>query len=348
MPYHRAMKDVSRKKIVIDDVAKKAQVSTATVSRVINGFEGVSPEVARRVNMAIEELGYIKTTKQKENTSRHIGVIIPSIQNPFFCNLITEIQNTMENLDYTVSVMDSQNSPQKAVTAFNTLMKAGINGLIYIPTPLAGKEEEKLLSREVPTVLLDRKLQKEGVCFVGSETFTGAYNGANYLLSLGHTKILYLTGNRDNVLKGKASNIEKDRFNGFLKAYNEKGHDFDYSYLISGEYNINTSAERVRELLGEKEFTAIFASADIMAFGAYQAVIAKGLNIPGDISILGYDDLPVSSALNLTTIAQNAFSLGQNAGLLLNDLITGKKEGPQEVILPTNLCIRSSCGISTG
>lgn len=342
------MRETPRKKIVIDDVAKFADVSTATVSRVINGFEGVSPEVVDRVNKAIDELGYIKPVKNrdKETNSKYVGIVVPHIQNPYSCNLINEIQNTLENFGYSVAIMDSKNDPVKAMKYVETLRKTGIAGLIYLPTHSESVEEESILKIDIPVVFLGRKVGRQPVCFVGSETFQGAYNGANYLFSLGHKDILYVTGNVDNILKTDVPSTDKEGFDGFLEAHNEKGIEFNYDNLISGDYSTSKTAEEVGKLLDNRKFSAIFTSGDVMAYGAYKAVINKGLKIPEDISILGFDDLPMSSVLDLTTISQNAFGIGQNAALLLNDLIENRKKGPQEVILPTNICIRSSCGIS--
>ncbi|MGL1892098.1 MAG: LacI family transcriptional regulator [Spirochaetaceae bacterium] len=342
------MKDLSRKKIVIDDVAKRAEVSTATVSRVINGFDGVSADVSFRVNSAIEELGYIRPTKNRDRSSisQHVGIVVPNIENPYSANLIKEIQNTFYNFGYKVSIMDSRNDPDKSMECVDSLIKIGVTGLIYIPTHTKCKQELRLESIELPIVCLGRKVDIKGICFVGSETYTGAYNAANYLLSLGHKDVLYITGDRDTVLNINDSCVDQDGYNGFIKAFEEKGIIFNQNNLISGDYDMITTAEGVKKLLLNRTFSAIFTSGDVMAYGAYKAAISSGLSIPEDISILGFDDLPMSSVLDLTTISQNAFGIGQNAGLLLHDLIEERKTGPQEIILATNLCLRSSCGIN--
>lgn len=345
MPYHICMRETPRKKIVIDDVAKRANVSTATVSRVINGFEGVSPEVAERVNSAIEELGYIRPVKNRESVNRNVGIVVPHIQNPYSCNLINEIQDTLENFGYSVVIMDSKNEPNKSLKCVDTLVKTGVSGLIYIPTHSESPQEESLLTMDLPMVFLGRKIGEGRSCFVGSETFNGAYNGANYLFSLGHKDILYITGNTESILSDTGPSTDKEGFSGFLKAHKEKGIDFNYDNLVSGDYSISRTTDVVNSLLDNRNFTAIFTSGDVMAYGAYKAVINRGLTIPDDISILGFDDLPMSSVLDLTTISQNAFGIGQNAALLLHDLIEKRKQSPQEIILPTNLCIRSTCGI---
>lgn len=342
------MKALPRKKIVIDDVAKSAGVSTATVSRVINGYEGVSPDVVFRVNNAIEDLGYIKPVKPKDRSSlnRKIGIVVPSIQNPYSSNLVKEIQDTLENFGYSVFITDSKNDPDKSINCVNSLLACGVSGLIYIPTHVKCEQEKKLANLEIPIVYLGRKVEQNNICFVGSETFIGSYNGAKYLLSLGHEEILYITGNRENVTVASGYSVDMDGYSGFLKAYEEQGLKFNTKNLISGDYNLTTSFDHVKDVLSKRTFTAIFTSGDIMAYGAYKAVLSAGLTIPGDISILGFDDLPMSSVMDLTTVSQNAFGIGQNAGLLLHDLIENRKEAPQNIILPTHLCIRSSCGIN--
>ena len=132
------MNELPKKKIIIDDVAKRAGVSTATVSRVINGFEGVSSDVSFRVNSAIEELGYVRPVKSKDRdgVERYVGIVVPHIQNPYSNNLVQEIQNTLENLGYSVAIMDSKNDPEKSIKCVELLVKTGISGLIFIPTHL--------------------------------------------------------------------------------------------------------------------------------------------------------------------------------------------------------------------
>lgn len=341
------MKNIPRKKIVIDDVARLANVSTATVSRVINGYEGVSSDVSYRVNTAIEELGYIKPIKPRDrgNENKNIGIVLPNIQNPYSSNLVKEIQDTLNNLGYSIFIMDSKNDPDKSIECVDKLIESGICGLIFIPTHTRNEQEKKLAEYDIPIVYLGRKIDLDNICFVGSETLTGSYNGANYLLSLGHKDILYITGNSQNVINNQEYSVDKEGYEGFVKAFEEKGLDFDENNLISGDYDMSTTYEQVKEKLLNRSFTAIFTSGDVMAYGAYKAVLNSGLSIPKDISILGFDDLPMSSVLDLTTISQNAFGIGQNAGLLLNDLLENRKNAPQEIILTTNLCIRSSCGI---
>jgi len=341
------MKTLPRKKIVIDDVAKSAGVSTATVSRVINGYEGVSIDVSNRVNAAIEELGYIKPIKPKDrsNSNKKIGVVVPNIQNPYSSNLVKQIEDTLDNFGYSVMVMDSKNDPDKSINCVETLIDSGVAGLVYIPTHIKCEQENVLKDIDLPIVFLGRKVDFEEACFVGSETFIGAYNGAKYLLSLGHKDILYITGDSSNLSEKSSASVDKQGYSGFIEALEESGINFDKDNLVSGDYNMNTTYELVREAITNKSFTAIFTSGDVMAYGAYKAVLSSGLSVPNDISILGFDDLPMSSVLDLTTISQNAFGIGQNAGLLLHDLIEERKEGPQEIILPTNLCIRSTCGI---
>lgn len=341
------MKALPRKKIVIDDVAKSAGVSTATVSRVINGYEGVSPDVVSRVNSAIEVLGYIKPIKPKDRTSinKKIGIVVPNIQNPYSSNLVKEIQNTLENFGYSILITDSKNDPDKSILCVNNLLESGISGLIYIPTHVKCEQEKKLANLEIPVVFLGRKIDQEDICFVGSETFVGSYNGAKYLLSLGHEEILYITGNSANITNESDNSVDKEGYSGFLKAYEEQGVKFDDKNLISGDYNLTTSFDHVKDVLSKRSFSAIFTSGDIMAYGAYKAILSAGLTIPGDVSILGFDDLPMSSVMDLTTVSQNAIGIGQNTGLLIHDLIEGRKKAPQNIILPTHLCIRSSCGI---
>ncbi|MBN2618565.1 MAG: LacI family DNA-binding transcriptional regulator [Spirochaetales bacterium] len=333
------MNESDNKKVTIEDVAIDAKVSIATVSRVINGFSGVSSDVIERVNKSINDLNYIKNSRirtfDKKNT--YIGVVIPNISNPYSSDLVKMVQDTLDNFGYNVIIMDSGNNDEKSVDSVYKLLNLGIKGLIYLPTHHENNFEKKLLKLSIPTVFLGRKIGKN-TNFVGCETSIGIYNGTKYLLSLGHINIAYITGD-------KKSEVDIDGLNGFLKAYNENDLMFDYDNLLYGDYNMDFTESIVKKMLLEKKVTAIMCSGDIMAYGALKAAKNLGISVPKDLSIMGFDDLPISSVLDLTTIAQNSFSIGQSAALLLDDLLEGRKTTPQEILLPTNIVIRSTCGL---
>ena len=323
----------------LQDIAAIAGVSPSTVSRVLNNSENVRSVIQNRVIQAASDLGYQKIQKQNSDPSvkNVIGLIIPDIMNPFFPALIKGIQNTSHIQDYNIILCDSEDDKSVAEAQLRQLMMSHIRGLIYIPSSEDSGMNEKLLKLTIPVVFLDRRINSDMINFVGSENTEGAYNAARYLLSLGHREILYLAGS------GGLS-TEKERFAGFKRALNEDGIEIEEDNILACAYSREIAFEKVKAWLdAEKKATAIFASDDLMAYGALQALKQKNLRCPEDISVLGYDDLPFSDLLSLTTVSQPAYQMGQNAVLLLLDLINKKKPAPQEIILPSSMIIRNTC-----
>jgi len=323
----------------LQDIAAASGVSPSTVSRVLNNSENVRPGIQNKVIQAASELGYQKIQKQNTDPAGKnvIGLIIPDIMNPFFPALIKGIQNTSHFQDYNIILCDSENDNSVAEAQLRQLMMSHIRGLIYIPSPEDSGISDKLLKLPVPVVFLDRRINSEKINFVGSENTEGAYNATRYLLSLGHREILYLAGSR-------GLSTEKERFAGFKRALNEVNIEVDKDNILACTYSKEVAFEKVESWLDSgRKATAIFASDDLMAYGALQALKQKKLRCPEDVSVLGYDDLPFSDLLSLTTVSQPAYQMGQNAVLLLLDLINKKKTAPQEIILPSSMIIRNTC-----
>jgi len=323
----------------LQDVAAAAGVSPSTVSRVLNNSENVKPVIREDVRKAAEKLGYRKVHKhtQKKPDKKVIGLIIPDIMNPFFPALIKGIQNTAHFQDYNIILCDSENDSDVAEEQLRQLMNSHIKGLIFISSSVDHPLGERLLQLSVPVVFLDRKIDSGEINYVGSENSEGAYNAARYLLSLGHKKILYLAG-------AGVLSTEQERFAGFRKALTEEGIPVDSDYILTCRYSKELAFEQVNEWLSRKrEITAVFASDDLMAYGALQALTQNGIRCPEDVSVMGYDDLPFSDLLSLTTVSQPAYQMGQNAVLLMLDLINKRKTGPQEIILPNSMIIRNTC-----
>lgn len=323
----------------LQDIAAVTGVSPSTISRVLNNSENVKKGIRDKVIQAANELGYQKVQRQKTEVPEKnvIGLIIPDIMNPFFPALIKGIQNTAHFQDYNIILCDSENETAVAEAQLRQLMISHIRGLIYIPSSEDAGLGKKLLKLPIPVVFLDRKIDSEIINYVGTENSEGAYNATRYLLSLGHREILYLAG-------AGGLSTEKERFAGFKKAMNEENIEIDKDYILACRYSKEIAFEKVTSWLETgRKASAIFASDDLMAYGVLQAIKQKGLRCPADISVMGYDDLPFSDLLSLTTVSQPAYQMGQNAVLLLLDLINKRKDAPQEIILPNSMIIRNTC-----
>ena len=324
----------------IHDIAAEAGVSPATVSRVLNNNPSVQADIQERVRNIAEKLHYEKsrTPVQKgQKKSTIIGLIIPDVLNPFFPLLIKGIENIAKIQGFSIIFCDSENDIETEEKHVKNLMEEGIEGLIFIPAPGSNHLIKELIQQDFPMVFLDRTSTQANTNFVTCANKEGAHQAVKYLYSLGHRNIVYISGPR-------YLSTENERYEGFSTALEEEGVQLQQDLILHGEHSWSTTYEEVNKLLDmNRRFSAVFASSDIMAFGAKQAFEDRGLQIPDDVSIIGYDDIPFSSAIALTTISQPAFEMGRNAMHLLIDLIKKRVRTPHHIVLRPSIIIRKSC-----
>jgi DNA-binding LacI/PurR family transcriptional regulator len=324
----------------IHDIAAQAGVSPATVSRVLNNNPSVQPEIQQRVRSIADKLHYAKPRspgQKGQKKSTIIGLIIPDVLNPFFPLLIKGIENIAKIQGFSIIFCDSENDSETEEKHVRNLLEEGIDGLIFIPAPGTNHLIQELIQEDFPMVFLDRTASHGNTNFVTCANKEGAHQAAKYLYSLGHRNIVYISGPR-------YLSTENERFEGFKNALEEEGVQLQKELILHGEHSWSTTYREVHALLNRnKQFSAVFASSDIMAFGAKQAFEDSGLQIPDDVSIIGYDDIPFSSAISLTTISQPAFEMGRNAMHLLIDLIKKRVQTPHHIVLRPSIIIRKSC-----
>jgi LacI family transcriptional regulator len=324
----------------IHDVARKASVSPSTVSRVLNDSPHVKEQVRRRVKEAIQAVGYEKSRSigaRRGKQSGIIGLVIPDLLNPFFPLLIKGIENVAKIQGYSIILCDSENDIGIEEKHVKNLLSEGIEGLIFIAAPGENSFIGQLLREEFPLVFLDRTIGNEKSNCVTSSNEEGAHQAAKYLLSLGHRDIVYIAGPR-------YLSTERERYRGFRTALEEEGVPLREELIVQGQHDWNAAYRGVMELIdSSRRFTAVFASSDIMAFGAKQALEDRGFAIPEHVSIMGYDDIPFSAAISLTTVSQPAYEMGRNAMHLLIDLIHKRVRAPHCIVLRPSMIIRRSC-----
>jgi LacI family transcriptional regulator len=331
----------NEKPATLQDIALKTGVSPTTVSRVVNNNPSVKPDVRLRVEEAIREMKYERgktASSKKSRLSNTVGLIVPDILNPFFPLLIKGIENVARIQGFSIILCDSENDCDEESTHVQTLLEKGIDGLIFIPAPGKNALVEDLIEGNFPLVFLDRKVDRDRINFVTSANEEGAYTAVKYLITLGHREIVFIGGQ-------EYLSTQKERFAGYRRALEEENIPLDDALILPGQHSWEKSYGAVSGLIGSgKRFSAIFATSDMMAFGAKQAVQDANMKIPGDVSIIGFDDIPFSSAISLTTVSQPAFEMGKNAMLLLIDLINRRVQTPHHIVLRTSMVIRESCG----
>jgi len=323
----------------IRDVAALARVSVATVSRVAHNHPNVQPHLRKAVEEAIEATRYRLRSSPAGRGRRglKIGLVIPDITNAYFPLVIRGVCSTALVHGAEIILCNADNNSGTEQKHIERLLEQHADGVIYIPflepieDPIAG-----LLEMGVPIVFLDREHKRERLCAVLSDNEEGAFQAITYLLNLGHRSIVFIAG-------PQSYSTTVSRANGFRRGFHEMGVPYHEEMVIHGDTTYDGAYQATSELLDRQaSFSAIFASNDMMAFGAWKALEDRGLKVPEDVSIIGYDDVPLSAIMSLTTIAQPAFEIGRNALTLAVDLIEGRRQAPQRVLLRDSLIIRKS------
>ena len=323
----------------ITDVANKARVSVSTVSRVMNDDPNVSEATKAQVNRAMKELDYRRIRKkapEKHHMLNLIGVVVADICAPGLAPYISAIEEVAYRHGYNIILCDSKRDLAIERDNLDQLVAKGVEGLIIMPCSSSAPDILDELPADFTFVLLDRYLYGVDVPCVVSDNVYGAQQATKYLINLGHDQIVYIDGT-------KRSSIQRDRLEGYCSALRESGIPERAELIIDGEYDAETTYRAMLSLIDSGvSFTAVFASTDVMAFAAKQALEERGLKIPQDVSLVGYDDIELSRTIALTTVYHGAKEMGQAAITLLIDQIKGRAEKGGPIMLRPSLIIRET------
>lgn len=328
----------------IHEVAKYAGVSAITVSRVINNSGYFSQEVRERVEKAIAELGYVPNTLARSLRSRRtqtVALMVTDITNPFFTTLARGVEDTANQAGYTVIFCNTDESQEKEEKYLKVLLQKQVDGLLLVPTQSSGKAIQQIQTHGTPVVVLDRRIPDVAVDTVRCDSVDGAYQLARYLISLGHRQIAILSG-------APGISTADDRVTGYRKALAEANIDIDEQYIFRGAVTPESGYRMTRQAVSlSLRPTALIASNNFITIGAMKALQEIGLEVPDDVALVGFDDLPPAMVTFpfFTVTSQPAYEMGTTAMELLLKRLEGKESDPyQEVILPTQLIIRHSSG----
>ena len=329
-------------KPTIRDVAAEAGVSISTVSRVLNGSPAVNEDSRRRVTEAAKGLGYRKPERRGRTHEQlaAIALVTNSIDNPYFLPLIQGVDATAQTHGLHTLIITNPEEAPIDLSSVERLQRGGVAGIIQIGI---GQDHllKALAEQEFPLVVLNHRLEDTTVSCIDASDQAGAFQATTYLAKLGHRRIAFVQGPR-----GVAG--ADLRYAGYRKALSESGIEFDAHLVCRGEFRYEDAKEAVGNLLdGDRSFTALFCANDLMAFGALAALADRGIRVPEDVSVVGFDDIGLAEAVQLTTVAQPIHELGRNAVLLLLDHISGRITQPQRIDLRSHLVIRGSCGRPT-
>ncbi len=332
-------------KATIKDVARLSNVSATTVSLILNGKEiRASEETRARVLQAAKQLGYepnpiaVALITKK---SRTVGLVLPNIGNFFFSELSKLVERELDQQQYALLFGNSMGTAEKGLDYLKLFINKGVDGIIFVRASKSSENyaerfDEIVKSTQVPIVMADRIIENNSASSVTVNQELGGYLATRHLLELGHRRIGCITAEPtlENVIS---------RLDGYRCALAEFGIEFDPELVCSGNFNIATGKTLTPSLL-EKGVTAIFAFNDPIAIGAYRACSRRGLRIPEDISIVGYDDIVLSEIPDrpLTTVHQPVELIAKEAVDLLLSLIDAKEKYKKDIILQPKLIVRES------
>lgn len=326
----------------IHDVAERAGVSSITVSRVINNSGPVSDITRSRVEAAIAELDYVPNRLAQSLRSKRtstLALVVTDITNPFFTTIARGAEDVASEAGYSVVFCNSDESVAKERKYLQLLFQQQVAGILLVPARSQPDAIEFIQKNNTPVVVLDRQVPAVEVDVIRCDSVDGAYRLVSHLLELGHQRIAVLNG-------PKGVSTADDRLEGYERAMQEAGFH-DYNDLVhSGSFSFASGYDMAREIIAAvSRPTALFATNNFIANGALKALRETNLNVPEDMAVVCFDEMPedMVSYPFLTTIAQPAYALGQEAARLLITKLSGEEsEGCQEIVLPTELVVRAS------
>lgn len=336
--------------VTIKDVARLANVSIATVSRVVNGYAHVRPAVRETVTKAIAELGYRPNglaSSFRTQQSNIVGVLLRQQRTPFSSALAYAIENTMFDQGYRVLLCSTNGDADREEAYLNTMLEMRVQGVIIRPSAATArtiKQINMLRERGIALSFVDMKPKVAAISSVVCDNFSGGYQGMRHLIELGHRRIGVAAG--IVAQKGGSSDVGSERVRGIKQAAADLATDVEIIWsppfdIASFEIGREVGDTMIRENPG---MTAIFATTDMLAIGVMHAAHALDLDLPKDLSILGYDGVLESTVTfpTLSTIAQPIHEMGQLAATTLIDHMTGASKSPRQVVLENTLIHRAS------
>ena len=331
----------------IHDVARLAGVSPITVSRVINNSGYISQQTRARVKAAIIELGYapnIIARSLRSKRTNTLALVLTDITNPFFTAIARGVEDTASDAGFTVIYCNTDESVDEEAKNLQLLMQKQVDGILLVPARSISRSIELIKEQGTPVVILDRRVPNVDADVVRCDSVEGAYKLIKLLINQGHRRIAVLSG-------PQGVSTADDRVAGYQKAMVEAGISDD-GLVFYGTYTLTSGYEMAKRALSlSPQATALFAANNFIAIGALKALRDSGLKVPGDISVVAFDDLPSTWIVEpfLTVVTQPPYEMGCQATQLLLNRIRGEAPSAcQEIILPIELIVRHSNGSVKG
>lgn len=340
---NRPTRQRTSKSLTIAEIASRAGVSIPTVSRVLNNRPDVAPETRERVEMIIKESGFVHSrlvNALQRGNSGIIDIIVPGLDTPYSVEIVRGVNEAVERTGLRLALSTTNNALQREQQWLGKILEGDTDGVILVLSRGQSRSLEELQRRKIPFVVVDHRGELGAdIPSVSATNWAGGRAATEYLLSLGHRRIAVISG-------GTTLRCSIDRIAGYRAALQEARVPVHADYIRPGEFMPETGYEQTCALLELPEPpTAIFAGSDMQATGVYSALRTRGISVPDEISVVGFDDVPIASLVTpaLTTVRQPLVEMGRVATTTLLRLIAKEPLDSTRVELATTLLVRASC-----
>jgi LacI family transcriptional regulator len=327
--------------VTIYDVAREANVSMATVSRVVNGNPNVKPSTRKKVLEAIERLGYRPNAVARGLASKKtttVGVIIPDISSIFFAELARGIEDIATMYKYNIILSNSDQNKDKELHLLNTMLGKQVDGILFMGGYISEEHVAEFKKSPVPIVLAATIEENNIIPSVNIDYEQAAYDAVAFLIEKGHKRIAYVTGPADDPINNK-------KLAGYRRALEQQGLTYDENLIIEGDYSYDSGIEAYEKIaeLGEQP-TAVFVGTDEMALGVIHSAQDHGVNIPEQLEVVGFDNTRLATMVRprLTTVVQPMYDIGAVAMRLLTKYMNKEHVENHIVVLPHRIEYRQS------
>ncbi|MDD4289476.1 MAG: LacI family DNA-binding transcriptional regulator [Atribacterota bacterium] len=322
-------------------LAAKAGVSINTASRAINDKPDINPLTKEKILRIAREIGYVPNASAvalRTQKTRTLGVIIADNNNPFYAEVLSGIEAEAKANNYHIILTNTRRDYQEEENAIELLLGKQVDGLLIAPVQEKNEDIYKLIGSKIPFVVVGRDYEDLSIDAVYSDELKGGYIATEYLIRKGFKNISYIGG---YTYKSPA----RRRLEGYKKALTDYGIAIKENLIKIGDIDIKDGYNQTKDMFDQGiNFQAIFAYNDMMAFGAVKAIKERGLEIPGDIGVVGYDNILFSSLVSppLTTVNLKKDELGRESVRLLLSKINGYRKKNKKIVLDVDLLIRGT------
>lgn len=328
----------------IRDVARRARVSVATVSRVVTrSAHRVRPVTRRRVLAVVKALGYhpnVIAQSLKKRATATVALIVPDISNPFFPAIARGIEDTARQRGYAVLLCNTYEDLGREHAYLQVLRKRWVDGMIFATVGSNTRHLRALRREGLPVVLVARDVDGITIDAVLVDNFRGAFDATTHLIRLGHRSIAHIAG-------PASLRVAQERRRGYQRGLGEAGVRPDDALIAEGDFTADGGRAAINMLLSRgQHFSGVIAANDLMAIGAMEALRAAGRRVPDEVAVVGFDDITFASLVSpaLTTVAQPKYRMGQIAMERLLELMAGESPAGRRIVLTPQLVVRESCG----